>query len=103
MIQNPTFIQRLSGPVVVTKISYQMTLINGIILASGVDGIVNITLPPAREVFGQFFQVKCTNDDNAVNLVPNGAELVDDSNDPIEMCLHESISVFSVGNKWWIL
>ena len=91
------------SPIVTKAIDYTATTSDFTILADGTTTTVTITLPAAADNSGRTFTIKCINDDNLVDIDPNGSEEIDGDNSNFVLILHETIRIQSDGSNWWIL
>ena len=91
------------SPIITTAIDYTALTSDFTILADGTSTTVTITLPAAADNSGRTYTIKCINDDNTVDIDPNGTEEIDGDSSNFELILHETIRIQSDGSNWWIL
>lgn len=73
------------------------------VLCDATSNTVTITLPSAVGVAGRMYNIKCINDDNAVELAADGTEEIDGSTTNIALILMETVTVQSDNANWWII
>ena len=95
------YIDRERAVTPVSNASYQVSYLEGLILADATSSAVTITLPPAASVPGLIFTVKHTAGANSVTVQPDGG-MIDGSVSTV-LTLLESARVISDGINWWII
>ena len=90
-------------PLVATKdAAYTIKAEDNMILADGSLNPVPITLPSAVDLSGNDFVVKCIDDTNTVSVTADGAETIDGSAS-IQIYKHETLTLRSDGENWWLI
>lgn len=72
------------------------------VLADSSASPVTLTLPASSSNSGRLYLIKCKDSTNGVTVDGSGTETIDGS-ETINLIKHESVTLQSDGNGWWIL
>lgn len=82
--------------------AYTVLIDDGTLLGDATTNVVVFNLPSAVAVPGKLYTFKAINLTNAVTIVPNGAEVIDNVAGALSITpLYTTIRIQSDGVKWW--
>lgn len=77
---------------------------NDVVLCDAALGAITVTLPPAGDLSGQFYDIKKVDSSaNAVTIDGDGSETIDGATTRVLASQYESLTVVSDSTEWWII